>query len=247
MDTFDDTFDDQSAGAAVPDVPGLPGAEAYLEAIYVLGLEEPEGRVRAHRIADYLGVSPVSVSRALTRLERSGDVAARTPAVVLTAQGQRRAEAVVRRHRVAERWLADRLGLNLVEAHREAERLEHALSEKVVQALWEDLGRPTTCPHGNPIPGRSGAVAPAIPLATAPPGPYVVNRLFEQLEGLEDLLTWVDAAGLLPGRPVEVWPVEDGSGARVVRVLDHEPVTVVPEIGRRILLTRPDDAAGSSP
>jgi DtxR family Mn-dependent transcriptional regulator len=219
------------------EIPGLPGAEAYLEAIYVLGLEEPDGLVRARRVAQYLGVSPVSVSRALTRLERAGDVAARTPAVRLSPQGFRRAEAVLRRHRLAERWLADRLGLNLVEAHREAERLEHALSEKVVQALWEDLGKPATCPHGNPIPGYAEPPLPAVPLATAAAGRYVVDRLFEQLEGLEDVLTWVDAQGLLPGRRIEIVDDgESGSGDRLVRVEDRHTVRVEAAIGQRILL-----------
>lgn len=180
--------------------PAPTGAESYLEAIFVL---TSEGRpAQAARIADYLAVTPVSVSRALSRLEKSGDLISRTPEVRLSAQGWARAEAVVRRHRLAERWLSDKLGLSLVEAHREAERLEHALSERVELALWEDLGRPMTCPHGNPIPGLTTEpipLLPAIPLERAQPGIYVVDRIYEQLEGLEERLQWVEDAGLLPG------------------------------------------------
>jgi len=178
----------------------LAGAEAYLEAIYVLTTENRQ--VQAARIADYLGVSAVSVSRALTRLEKRGDLAERTPEVQLTPQGWNRAEAVVRRHRLAERWLSDRLGLSLVEAHREAERLEHALSDRVETALWEDLGRPRTCPHGNPIPGLDGSnvtLTPLVAMDHVIPGTYVVDRIFEQLEGLEERLDWIEKAGLIPG------------------------------------------------
>ncbi|MCL6596671.1 MAG: metal-dependent transcriptional regulator [Firmicutes bacterium] len=194
-----------TAPAADGDRLGTPGAEAYLEAIYVLTVESR--RVTSARVAEYLGVTPVSVSRALGRLERAGALAARTPDVRLTAAGWRRAAAVVRRHRLAERWLADRLGLDLVTAHLEAERIEHALSPRVEEALWQDLGRPATCPHGNPIPDAEGNVPPlaaAVPLAAVGPGAYVVDRIFEQIEGLRPLLAFVQEAGLVPGARVEV-------------------------------------------
>src|SRR5437763_10304 len=65
------------------------------------------------------------------------------------------AAAIVRRHRVAERWLTDVLGLDWIDADEEAARLEHSISEAVEQRLWESLGKPETCPHGNPIPGHA--------------------------------------------------------------------------------------------
>ncbi|MCY0879037.1 MAG: metal-dependent transcriptional regulator [Firmicutes bacterium] len=217
---------------------GLVGAEAYLEAIYVLTTENRE--VLAARIAEYLGVSPVSVSRALTRLEKRGDLLQRTPEVRLTEQGWRRAEAVVRRHRLAERWLADRLGLNLVEAHREAERLEHALSDRVEEALWEDLGRPGTCPHGNPIPGLglpSAQWEPLLTLDTAPPGLYVVERIFEQLEGLEEHLEWIEQAGLVPGATCRVTtPSDPSSGSCLIYHLDGTLLKVPASIASRLLV-----------
>jgi DtxR family Mn-dependent transcriptional regulator len=182
-----------------------PGAEAYLEAIYVLTVESR--RVTSAKVAEYLAVSAVSVSRALSRLERAGAVAARTPSIRLTPDGWRRAGAVVRRHRLAERWLADRLGLDLLTAHLEAERIEHALSPRVEEALWHDLGRPATCPHGNPIPDADGEVPPvafAVALAEAVPGRYRVDRIFEQIEGLEPLLVFVQRQGLVPGAEVRV-------------------------------------------
>jgi DtxR family Mn-dependent transcriptional regulator len=233
-----------AARAAEPGEPGPPGAEAYLEAIYVLTTERQ--RVVAARVAEYLGVSAVSVSRALTRLERRGWLEARVPEIRLSPSGWQAAEAVVRRHRLAERWLADRLGLNLVEAHREAERLEHALSGRVEAALWEDLGRPATCPHGNPIPGMSERVdlPPAQPIAQAAPGPYVVDRIFEELEGLEELLAWIEQEGLVPGAAIEVEMGRDREGARSVRVAGRARATSVPPgVARRILI-RPREQAG---
>jgi DtxR family Mn-dependent transcriptional regulator len=220
-----------------PFEPGvLPGQEACLEAIYVLTQEEPDGVVRSVRVAQYLGVSAVSVSRALTRLERSGHLAQRTPSVRLSPQGHKHAEVIVRRHRMAERWLADRLGLGLVEAHREAERLEHALSDRVVAALWEDLGHPTTCPHGNPIPGYADPPVPSITLAAAAPGTYIVDRLYEQLEGLEDLLGWVDDHHLLPGQAVTVGPSAGSDGTVTVNLPGKSPFAVEAGLAGRILL-----------
>jgi DtxR family Mn-dependent transcriptional regulator len=214
----------------------LPGQEAYLEAIYVLTTETR--RVQSARIAEYLGVSAVSVSRALTRMEKAGDIAARTPEVVLSPQGWRRAETVVRRHRLAERWLYERLGLGLVEAHREAERLEHALSERVADALWEDLGRPTRCPHGNPIPGipNPPPVAPVVALADAGAGRYVVDRIFEQLEGLEERLGWIEQAGLVPGALVELPVAKSADATSVTRLPDGALIQVPREVADRLLV-----------
>lgn len=198
----------------------LAGAEAYLEAIFVLTTENRQ--VQAARIRDYLGVSAVSVSRALTRLDKRGDLLERAPEVRLTEQGWKRAEAVVRRHRLAERWLSDKLGLSLVEAHREAERLEHALSDRVEDALWEDLGRPTTCPHGNPIPGLDGApieLEPLKELSEVDPGTYMVDRIFEQLEGLEERLDWIEQSDLIPGAIFSVLPSPEGDRANSAKNL----------------------------
>ncbi|MCL6564602.1 MAG: metal-dependent transcriptional regulator [Firmicutes bacterium] len=223
--------------------PGELAAESYLEAIYVLYQEEPPERVVAARVAEYLGVTPVSVSRALTRLERQGDVAARTPTIRLTEQGWRRAASILRRHHLAERWLEDRLGLSLVEAHLEAERIAHALSDRVADALWEELGRPTTCPHGNPIPGV-GVHVPAEPLSVVAPGVYVVDRIFEQLENVEAVLLWVQKAGLLPGSLIRVKSGPAG-GPREIASLDgngeeKETFLVEPQVARRILVRLPE-------
>src|SRR5258708_26333467 len=137
----------------------------YLEAIYYIWAEgEP---VKSARLADWLSVSRPTVTVALRRMTRDGMVRfnARKD-IELTAKGRRMAEAIVRRHRIMERWLTDALGLDWVTADAEAARLEHAVSEGVEKRLYKALGRPQTCPHGNPIPGYSEAVAREVMLAS---------------------------------------------------------------------------------
>ena len=214
-------------------IPQAHGGEEYLEAIYVLTVEEEP--CTGARIAEYLGVSPVSVSRALGRLERDGHLAARQPQVRLSQDGWRRAEAVVRRHRLVERWLADTLGLDWVEAHKEADRLEHAISPRVEAALWEDLGRPGTCPHGNPIPGLAGELPPAVRLTRATGQRQRVERIFEQLEGLEERLVFLHRNGLVPGATLTILEQSD-TGVLVAVDGQARPVRLPSETGDKILV-----------
>lgn len=217
--------------------PELPGSEACLEAIFVLSTEGEE--VRAARVAEYLGVSAVTVSKGLRRLEEAGRVVARTPVIRLSPEGWRQAGLVVRRHRLLERWLADRLGLGLVEAHREAERLEHAMSPVVTEALWRDLGAPGTCPHGNPIPDEDGVIphiVEAVPLVEALEGPARIDRIFEQLEGLEPLLHWVEEHELLPGRLITIM---GRSPEGIALGAPGGALTTVPDVVARRLLVVP--------
>src|SRR5438270_5326946 len=123
------------------------------------------------RLADWLGVSRPTVTAGLRRMARDG-LLQPGPAreVRLTEDGEARAAAIVRRHRIMERWLTDALGLDWVVADEEAARLEHAISDLVEQRLYEALGRPASCPHGNPIPGHSEPVAGEVGPAALGPG-----------------------------------------------------------------------------
>src|ERR1700736_5438728 len=136
----------------------------YLEAIYYIRAEgEP---VRSARLADWLSVSRPTVTVALRRMSRDGMVRLNArKEIELTAKGLRMAEAIVRRHRIMERWLTDGLGLDWVTADEEAARLEHAVSDVVERRLYEVLGKPKTCPHGNPIPGYSKPLPKEVRLA----------------------------------------------------------------------------------
>ena len=183
----------------------------YLEAIYYMWAEKEP--LRSSRLADWLGVSRPTVAVGLRRMARDGLVRMnRRKEVELTARGRKEAESIVRRHRIMERWLTDGLGLDWVTADTEAARLEHAVSEVVERRLYEALGRPDTCPHGNPIPGsRSAPTAPVgAPLATSAPGKVQVQRISEKAEIDDDAIAFLAQAQLIPGHDAVVVGPEDG-------------------------------------
>ncbi|HSS94653.1 MAG TPA: metal-dependent transcriptional regulator [Candidatus Dormibacteraeota bacterium] len=182
----------------------------YLEAIYYMWSEgEP---TRSARLADWLGVSRPTVTVALRRMTRDGMVRMNgRKEIDLTAAGRRAAESIVRRHRIMERWLTDALGLDWVTADAEAARLEHAVSEVVERRLYEALGRPRTCPHGNPIPGHTKASPRERRLATLDTGARAsISRVSEVAEREAPLLlAYLDERGLIPGREVGVVEVDE--------------------------------------
>jgi DtxR family Mn-dependent transcriptional regulator len=182
----------------------------YLEALYYMWSEgEPS---RSARLADWLGVSRPTVTAALRRMTRDGMVRMNSrKEIELTAAGRRAAESIVRRHRIMERWLTDVLGLDWVAADAEAARLEHAISETVERRLYEALGRPRTCPHGNPIPGHSRSSSKERRLATLGEGARAaISRVSEVAEREAPLLlAYLDDRGLIPGRKVDVVEVDE--------------------------------------
>jgi DtxR family Mn-dependent transcriptional regulator len=130
--------------------------------------------------------------------------------IVLTPGGRVAAESIVRRHRIMERWLTDSLGMDWVQADEEAARLEHAVSEEVEERLYEALGRPTTCPHGNPIPGHAEARSDERRLSGLEFGMQAsVTRISEVAEREAPLLLgYLLERGLVPGRGLEVTEVD---------------------------------------
>jgi DtxR family Mn-dependent transcriptional regulator len=167
---------------------------------------------RSARLADWLGVSRPTVTVALRRMARDGMVRMNSrKEIEMTVAGRRVAESIVRRHRIMERWLTDVLGLDWVAADEEAARLEHAVSEKVERRLYETLGRPRTCPHGNPIPGHSKASPKERRLATLQAGARAaISRVSEVAEREAPLLlAYLDERRLTPGRKVDVVEVDD--------------------------------------
>ncbi len=147
--------------------------EDYLKAIYQLAEEAQP--VIAARIAAETGVTPSTMFATLRRLASEGYVTInRRKEIHLTEDGRKVAERIVRRHFLTERFLTDLLGLDWVKAHQEAHRLEHAISQEVEERLAKLLSNPTTCPHGNPIPGTgSGRLPKTVPLSEAVDGQQV--------------------------------------------------------------------------
>src|SRR6202165_832195 len=190
----------------------------YLEAIYYI---RAEGEVvRSARLADWLSVSRPTVTVALRRMTRDGMV--RLDAhkeIELTARGDAAAAAIVRRHRIMERWLTDVLGLDWVRADAEAERLEHAVSELVEETLYRSLGRPKTCPHGNPIPGHSTMRANELRLSALKPGETgTITRISEVAQReAPPLLQYLHERGLHPGTRIKVEEVDEVGGTIKLR------------------------------
>ncbi len=183
-----------------------PPLEEYLEAIHEL--EEEDVPVIQARLAERLGHSAPSVSEMVRRLRSDGYVTMEGRSLVLTPKGRRRAESVVRKHRLAERLLTDIIGLPWHKAHLEACRWEHVISDEVEDRLVELLDHPSTCPHGNPIPG-SGVAVPRQRdlrmLADSSPGDRIrLERVTEQVEIDLESLTYLSEHGFVPGTDARV-------------------------------------------
>jgi DtxR family Mn-dependent transcriptional regulator len=181
----------------------------YLEAIYYIRAEGEA--VRSARLADWLSVSRPTVTVALRRMTRDGMVRLNAhKEIELTARGDEAAAAIVRRHRIMERWLTDVLGLDWVTADAEAERLEHAVSQVVEETLYRSLGRPTTCPHGNPIPGHSTMRTNELRLSALGPGDTgTITRISEVAQReAPPLLQYLHDRGLHPGTRITVEEVD---------------------------------------
>jgi DtxR family Mn-dependent transcriptional regulator len=174
-----------------------PAFEEYCECIFELAEDDVD--VIQARIADRLQVSRPAVSEMIKKLESEG-LLTNDGAIELTASGEKLAQQVVRRHRLAERFLTDVLKLSWAEAHHEAGRWEHVMSEHVEEAMNSLLGEPTTCPHGNPIPGSDYVATDAAPLSGLLVGdPFTVRRIPEELEFTPGLLEFLEESSLRPG------------------------------------------------
>ena len=187
-----------------PKTPELSGpVEDYLKVIFEL--EASDGSAGTNEIAASLGIAPASVSGMIRRLAEQGWIAhERYRGVRLTRAGKRAALRTIRRHRVIEAYLATALGYPWDRVHDEAERLEHAASDELIDRMAAAIGEPSTDPHGAPIPTREGTIAEErfASLATVAVGKRVRiqrvgDRDAEQLRYLAEI-------GITPGRQVEV-------------------------------------------
>jgi DtxR family Mn-dependent transcriptional regulator len=180
--------------------PGFhPPVEEYLEAIY--GLSEEGTDVIQARLVERLNLSPQAVSEMVARLVADGYLTRSGRSVSLTEIGETRATSIVRRHRLAERFLVDILGLPWHEAHLEAGKWEHVISDEVEARFIALLGNPTTCPHGNPIPGSGAVLTGQVAIAEVEPGTAVhVARVTEEVETDAAALAYCSNNGITPGR-----------------------------------------------
>jgi DtxR family Mn-dependent transcriptional regulator len=192
----------------------------YLRTVYEL---EEEGVVPLRaRIAERLGQSGPTVSQTVARMERDGLVhVADDRHLELTDAGRHEAIAVMRKHRLAERLLADVIGLDWEDLHIEACRWEHVMSEKVERRILALLDKPLVCPHGNPIPGldqlglpfatdQTGVLVSLREAAVGARTEVVITRISEQLQPDAALMHRLDQAGMRPGHRVCVTAAAQG-------------------------------------
>jgi DtxR family Mn-dependent transcriptional regulator len=180
-----------------------PPVEQYLKTAYELE-EEGIAVIRA-RLAERLGHSGPTVTMTVRRLVAEGYFEADERELRLSDKGRRLAEAVVRKHRLAERLLLDVVGLPWPDVHEEADRWEHVISDEAERYIVGLLGNPSTCAHGNPIPGARVEGPPAQLLASAEPGAQVrLERLTETVEFDRETLVYLDAHGFRPGAVADV-------------------------------------------
>jgi DtxR family Mn-dependent transcriptional regulator len=178
--------------------------EDYLQILHYLTRDGHT--VIAARLAERLNVTPPTVTATLQRMERDGLIEhGPHKEILFTTAGRERAEDIVRRHALAERLLTDLLKMPWHESHEEAHGVEHALTPNIEARLLQVLGNPTTCPHGNPIPGLGTLASDEFPLDEACPGDeLIIQRITEEAELDPQLLRYLQEHDVEPGARMTV-------------------------------------------
>jgi len=196
----------------------------YLETIYFLAF--PIGEYRpltageptlAARVAEMLGVSRASAGEMLKRLEAEGLVErGERKEAILTESGRSRAEQVVRRHRLIERFLTDFLGYTPAESHVHADELGHTFTDEMIERIDDRLGHPDRCPHGWPVDTdfEQAENRELSPLSDLGPGQRATIVRLAEHDG--ELLHWFYDQGLVPGSEIEIRDAEPAAGQRTV-------------------------------
>jgi DtxR family transcriptional regulator, Mn-dependent transcriptional regulator len=216
--------------------------EDYLKAIYTIG--RGTGAAATNEIAQRLAIAPASVSGMVRRLADQGLLAyERYHGVKLTESGRRAALRTLRRHRVIEAYLAQALGYPWDRVHDEAERLEHAASDELVDRMAATIGEPEVDPHGAPIPTRDGAVdetqyTSLAELAVGASG--VVVRVADEDPGM---LRYLGELSILPGKRISVKSRAPYDGPITIGVGRHE-MSIGPALAAHVLVAPRGDRAG---
>jgi DtxR family Mn-dependent transcriptional regulator len=200
--------------------------DEYLETIYFLAF--PIGEYRplsagsptlASRVAEMLGVSRASAGEMLKRLEGEGLIErGEHKEALLTASGRKRAERVVRKHRIIERLLTDFMGYTAAEAHVHADELGDTFTDDMVERIDEKLGHPQRCPHGWPVDPdfEQQENQQLAALADLDPGAKATIVRLAEHDG--DLLHWFYDQGLVPGREIEVRQAQPAAGQMTIQL-----------------------------
>ena len=201
--------------------------ENYLKQLSLQQREGHAGKVQMGRLAAAMGVVPGTATSMVKALSDSGLVVYEPrEGVRLTASGEQLALHVLRRHRLIELFLVKVLDLDWSEVHAEADDLEHAISDRVLERLDALLGHPTVDPHGDPIPSPKGQLheSARISLADCPVG--VAQRICRVLDQEPQFLQFVERQGLMPGATVTVERRETAAEAVRIRVPRRDGVSL---------------------
>jgi DtxR family transcriptional regulator, Mn-dependent transcriptional regulator len=215
------------------DTPPLSrSVEDYLKAIYAL--TERDEPASTSSIAEALDIQPASVSGMVKRLAESGYLE-HSPyrGVKLTDEGTRVALQVVRRHRILETYLSRRLGYSWDDVHEEAERLEHAASDELIDRMSAALENPRHDPHGAPIPSRSGVVEEGTHPFLSEIEPGATVRIQAVRDDDSERLRYMESRGLMPGVVVSIEAKAPFDGP-IRLMVGTKPETIGFELARRI-------------
>jgi len=213
-----------------------PAFEEYCECIYEM--REDNAEIIQARLAERLNVSRASVSEMVKRMEAVGLITIDSTHLQLAPAGEELATRIVRRHRLAERFLTDVIGLSWSMAHHEACKWEHIISDEVEAGLARLLGNPSTCPHGNPIPGAAPSNLTVTPLEKVAVGArFRLVRIPEDVEERDGALAELEHHQLLPGRECTLTKRADGVASVTVHDATDRNITLSPYVSSRLLVT----------
>jgi DtxR family Mn-dependent transcriptional regulator len=217
----------------------------YLKAIYHLQRESADASNSA--LASTLGVAPASATNMVRRLADAGLVEhTRYQGVRLSAVGEQAALETIRHHRLIELFLHDILDLPWDQVHEEAERLEHAISEEVEEAIARKLGYPTLDPHGDPIPAKDGSRVEVSSTALAGQPPGTVARLQRVRAQDGDRLRYLGSLGLYPGACVTVVAHAPFDGPLTLEI-DGRREVLAHDLAQLLFITLEGPQASSQP
>jgi DtxR family Mn-dependent transcriptional regulator len=221
--------------------------ENYLKAIYTLSAESPTGEAGMTRVAAAVGVTTGTATSMAKKLSAAKLVKyERFGGISLTPKGSRAALDILRRHRIVETFLVQTLKLDWSQVHDEAERLEHAISPRVLDALDRHLGHPRFDPHGDPIPGAAGELAERTLLALSDAGEGTRVRVAQVLDQRGETLRFLERTGLTIGVEILVEAREPGAGTISLRTPAGDLVAMSEHAARSVLV-QPAPAAKARP
>ena len=215
-----------------------PTVENYLKQILLISLEREKREVGMGLISEALGVTPGTATSMVKNLEREGWLSYKArKGVKLTGAGRKLGMNILRRHRLLETFLVETLGLDWSEIHDEAEELEHAISEKVLERLDEFLGKPRHDPHGHPIPTKGGLIQrhKGRSLLDCKEGMTVTIDSIDDQE--KNFLKFARVRRIVPGNRIKILSREEVANAMELKIDSKTSFSIGFETARKILVS----------